>query len=405
MLMFGLSSVTTAIGTALASGAIGTAFCAQYNITPAITATILIPYRIILLAVMLTSTAFIDRIRNRIAFNALTILLGAVPCAGMLVKCLGPESFRTVGAIMAIDIVFSIPNAILGALRGGADATVQCRVLHNEIRGRFWSIIGMISGIAGLLVGVLITFLLKRFDICTASVLATIPGMAFMVISGICAWRTVELPDLSNAEPPKKEPVLKSISNIVTMKQFRIMMPANFMRGMGDGCVGFALLLALQNWALPQEYAGYHTIVCGVAPFLGYVILGLTLDRFGAALVLPLTDGFMGLAMIGMVAIPNGYAFLAFTMIYQMLLITESAAIPLAHFEVVPNEVMGAFSNVRLLLLQLTGAISGTLAGLCLGVFSPLLVFGVGAAIKISAGLLYSYGIVKLGKHGSKTAA
>ena len=401
LLLFGLSSVFMSLALPLFGGSVMTAFNAQYGITPALLAKISLPARILGIVVMLGATGFIDRVRNRVAFNALVMLGSLITCAASLVLCLGPDSFRTVKSICAVFILFGIPASFIGAFRGGADAMVQCRVLHNEIRGRFWGIFGIIGGLGGLLIGLFITWLLSTYSARFSLFVGTLAGMLCLMLAAFFAWRVRELPDLQNVVPPKKEPVFQSIKNIVGMKQFRIMMPANFMRSMGDGCVAYALLLALQSWdpVLPQKYAGYHQTLCSFAPFLGYIILAMVGDRFGPGIVLPVVDTIMGVSMVCMAAIHNGYWFLAATLVYNTLLTTESAAIPLAHYEVIPNEVMGAFNTARLLLLTLTGLISGTAAGNALKFFNPVAVFAVGAAIKISAGLLYSYGIFTLRKH------
>ena len=401
LLMFGLSMTCMSLAIPLYGGSVVVAFNAQYGITPALLANISLPARVLGIVVMLAGTGFIDRVRNRVAFNAWVMLAPLINCASSLVMCLGPESFRTVKAICAFSIIFGVPASIIGAFRGGADAMVQCRILHNEIRSRFWSIFGIIGGLGGLGIGFFITWLLANYSSRFSLFIVTLPGAFFLILSALFAGLVRELPDLQNVAPPKKEPVLKSIANIVGMKQFRIMMPANFMRSMGDGCVAYALLLALQSWdpALPQKYAGYHQTLCSFAPFLGYIILAMVGDRFGPGIVLPVVDTLMGVSMVCMAAIHNGLWFLGATLVYNALLTTESAAIPLAHYEVVPNEVMGAFNNVRLLLLTLTGLISGTVAGNALKFFNPVLVFAVGAAIKVSAGLLYSYGIFTLRKH------
>lgn len=420
--MLGLSSVMSSLAIPLYAGATGTAFNAAYGITPTISAMIVLPMRIVTLVTMICSSAFIDRVRNRILFNAVTIVLSSLGGVSMLLRCLGPDSFRTVAGIATIEIIIGLPVAVVSSIRGGADAMVQCRVIHNAIRGRFWSIFGIISGLLGIPVGIYITCLLKNFNVRMANVLAVVPGMLFALLAGYFAMQAKELPELQVQEKKEKEPFFTSIRKIITMPQFRIMMPANLMRSMGDGCVGYALLLAMQRYGLSQEYAGYTQTLTSAAPFLGYVILGLTLDRFGAAVVLPVTDLLMGLGMIFMVAIPYdialpftlpfigntlpyGVVFLIATGVYQVLLITECSAIPLAHYEVLPNDVMGAFSNVRLMLMNVAGMLSGTLAGLALGYFSPASVFIVCAIIKVSAGILYSYGIIKLRKHNDTPAA
>ena len=71
------------------------------------------------------------------------------------------------------------------------------------------------------------------------------------------------------------------------MKEFKIMMPANLLRGIGDGVGVFIFWIALKRLELPPVYAGYVTLAGTCAPFLGNLILGLTMDRFGAVIMIP----------------------------------------------------------------------------------------------------------------------
>ena len=79
----------------------------------------------------------------------------------------------------------------------------------------------------------------------------------------------------------------------------------------------------------------------------------------------------------------------------------EANAIPLVHYDVVPTEVMGAFTGVRLFCLNVTIGLSNMLVGLALDHTKTIIVFGVCGALKIIAGMLY-YSSVVLLKHNKR---
>ena len=79
----------------------------------------------------------------------------------------------------------------------------------------------------------------------------------------------------------------------------------------------------------------------------------------------------------------------------------EANAIPLVHYDVVPTEVMGAFTGVRLFCLNVTMGLSGMLVGLALDHAKAIIVFAICGVLKIIAGLLY-YSSVVLLKHNKK---
>ena len=77
----------------------------------------------------------------------------------------------------------------------------------------------------------------------------------------------------------------------------------------------------------------------------------------------------------------------------------EESAVPLAHFDVVPVEVFGAFSAVRLGLLNITGALSGTIMGIALKWFAPTYVATYCCLMKLLCGIMFSYGVFAATRH------
>ena len=126
------------------------------------------------------------------------------------------------------------------------------------------------------------------------------------------------------------------------------------------------------------------------------------MDRFGAVVVIPASCTLIAASLMGTILTQSPAMFLFYNLVYHTMLPVEATAIPLAHYEVVPKEVMGAFSTVRLGLLLITGSVSATLAGLLMRVFQPVTIFAGSAAIKFIAGVLYCVGILALRKHAAQ---
>jgi len=354
-------------------------------------------------------TPYIDRIRNRIRAYAWLSLLGTIDiCIPPLLFCLGPAAFRRPGFILLTGAIFNCYWAILNVARCGMDGAVEVRIMHNGIRGRFWSAIGMIQGVAGIGLGLFVTWVAKMFDVRTALVIGASVSLFCMVVAGWITSRLRELPDLRDAPTAQAAPkhsALEDLGKIFRMKEFIIMMPANLLRGLGNGVGAFIFWIALDRLELPPEYAGYLTLITTTAPFVGNWILWLTMDRFGAVVVIPASCTLIACSLMGTILTESPALFLFYNFVYQTMLPVEGAAIPLAHYEVVPKEVMGAFSTVRLGLLMVTGSVSATLAGLLMRVFRPTTIFAGSAAIKFLAGVLYCVGIIALKKHcGGKQA-
>ncbi len=348
-------------------------------------------------------TPYIDRIRNRIrAYTWLSLLATMTICVPPLIYCLGPAGFRSPFFIVLTGGIFGCYAAILNVARCGMDGAVTVRIMHNNIRGRFFSAIGMIQGVTGIGIGLFVTWVAKMFDVRTALVIGASVSLFCMVVAGWITSRLRELPDLRDApaaSPVKRPSALEDLGKIFRMKEFIIMMPANLLRGLGNGVGAFIFWIALDRLELPPEYAGYLTLITTTAPFVGNWILWLTMDRFGAVVVIPVSCTLIAVSLMGTILTQSPAMFLFYNFVYQVMLPVEGTAIPLAHYEVVPKEVMGAFSTIRLGLLLITGSISTTLAGLLMRLFSARTIFAGSAAIKFLAGVLYCVGIIVLKKH------
>jgi len=361
-----------------------------------------IPGTIVGYVMMLLSCALSDRITNRMRAFLLLTLCSCSGALGYLIMALGPSCFRTLAGVATISIIMAIFGSLTNPFYATVSAMIDCRTIHNSIRGRFWSIFGMIGGVVGLAFGAIATYVLKyvaapyNFAICFAMAVAMTVAATF-VLRGL-----KDLPDLVNETVAKKESVWKDIMKIIKLREFRILMPANLLRGMGDGAGGYITYLAFKQLALGDEYAGYTTLLGYVALFASYALIGATFDRFGAGKVLPFVEVLLVIGLIGAIVTPSAYVFLAFYLLWKTMQMLEASAIPLAHYQIVPTEVMGNFSGVRLMMLNITAGLSGTLTGIALAHFAPLLVFSICAVIKLAAGAVYCYGLYAVKKPDSR---
>ena len=388
-------------------GALWTNFVHERGITPEMEGPYGIPSSFVIapLATILV-TPFIDRIQNRIrAYSWLTFLGTMTLFIPSFIFCLGPESFRSVKFILITQMLFGWWATVMNIARSGLDGAVACRVIHNSIRGRITSINGMVQGVVGIGVGIFVTWVAKCFSIQKALLLGSAVSCVTLLIGSWLTRFYEELPDLAGAPVIKKKgSFMKDLAKIVNMKEFKIMMPANVLRGLGDGVGAIIFWVALKRLELPPVYAGYVTIATVCAPFIGNLILGLTMDRFGAVIVIPASCAVIAACLMGTILTKSPLLFIIYLFVYWVARPVEASAIPLAHYVVVPNEVMGAFSTVRLGLLTITGSISAVLAQVLMRWFSPVTIFAGSAAIKLMAGTLYCLGLILLKKHKEATA-
>ena len=119
--------------------------------------------------------------------------------------------------------------------------------------------------------------------------------------------------------------------------------------------------------------------------------LSVVLPSKAPFLILP-TVIVLCVGLVGMVHSTSAWMFLGFYLLWQIMHLMEATEIPLVHYDVVPVEVMGAFSSIRLLCLNLTAVLSGMAVGFSLDRFPSWTVFAVCAALKIVSALLFARG-------------
>ncbi len=384
-------------------GTLMTNFMHERGITPEMQAPYGIPGTFIVNPLLtLLLTPLVDRVRNRFRAFAWTTFIGSMGiCLPPLIFCLGPEKFRTATFILVTQMLVGFLVAGPNIVRLGLDGAVNCRIMHNSIRGRYTSISGMVQGIIGFGGGLVVTWLAKSFDIHTALLVGSVISVVAVAGSSLICLLYTELPDLAGTQPAvrPKPSFINDLKKIFMMKEFKIMMPANLLRGIGDGVGVFIFWIALKRLDLPPVYAGYVALAGTCAPFVGNLILGLTLDRFGAVIMIPVSSVVIAVSLMGTILTQSPALFLGFYFIYMVAKPIEASAVPLAHYEVVPNEVMGAFTTVRLALLNYTTGVASVLAGLLMRRFTHTTIFVGSAALKLVSGTLFCIGLILLKKH------
>lgn len=352
---------------------------------------------------MFLATSFADKVRSRVKTASFIIAGMSLFPLILLIMCLGPESFRKPQVVQILMMVFSVINGVFCSLYSVLWATIFSRSIRNEIRGRFMGIVGVAGGIAGMLIGLLSAFALKWYGFPYGFAVAFSIAVVLVILSAIIIRGTKELPDLQSKELPAQISPLQNLKKVVKMRQFKILMPANVLRGFGDGAGTFAMAVGMSRLGLSVEYAGYTTALTYLSGLFATMLIGFTVDRFGAGKVIPRVEILLVIGLMGMVLVSNPIAFLAFFLLWQVMLTMEGLAIPLVHFEIVPVEVIGAFSGIRLLILSAIAGISNLSVGYLLEFISPVLIYALCGGMKLTAGVLYWYG-VKVIKREQKTA-
>ncbi len=354
---------------------------------------------------MFLCTSLVDRTRNRVNATAWAVAGMSLFPLSMVVMCLGPASFRTPRVVYALMIAFGVITSVFVSLNSMLWATVFSRSIRFEVRGRFMGLIGVVGGIIGILIGLVSAAALKKWGFPHGFMIAFAIASTLIITSSFVLRGIRELPDLKGTDVASQVPPLENLKKVVKMRQFKLLLPANVLRGLGDGAGVFAMAVGMKRLGLSSEYAGYTTSMVYLAGLIATLLIGFTVDRFGAGKVIPRVNSLLAIGLMGMVLVSNPILYLVSFLLWQTMLTMEGICVPLIHYEIVPVEVIGAFSGIRLLTLTAMIGLSGLVMGYLLESIPALVVFGFCALLKIMAGLLYAYGVKIFNREQQSAAA
>ncbi len=352
------------------------------------------------------SSFFADKISKRALAVSLMLFITLIGPLADLAIALGPDILRQTNVAFYIQMTAAAISAPFMSLYAVFITTLYIRAIHNNIRGRYIAMTGMTSGIIGFGLGMLAPFALKHLTFPYGYVCWIGAIIVFQSLSGLFMLKVTELPDLAEAKLPPKISPFKNFANVVKLREFRILMPANILRGFGDGAGGAIIAVAMKQ-GLNTEAVGWSTAVLPIAAFCATGIVGVCSDKFGAGKLLPIINTLLVVGLIGSLfcmkqtLLSSSTFFVLCYFLWFMMAQMEANAIPLVHYDVVPTEVIGAFTGVRLFCLNVTMGLSGMLVGFALDHTKAIIVFAVCGALKIIAGLLFYASVVML-KHTKK---
>jgi len=214
-----------------------------------------------------------------------------------------------------------------------------------------------------------------------------------LALGALSNGRLVELPELKRPGRSGSALPWAAIWEVARLREFRVLLGPNALRGLDAGVIYFAWIVGLQRLALPATYVGFAVTANAIAgAILGSMAVGLCSDRWGPGRVVFGGDLLIAIALVGMVLTDSPPAFIAFYALSVFGGTLEGTAVPLGTYEIVAPEVMGAYNGARLMLLSVGGAMSMSLVGWLLESLDPMPVFVAGAALKLVTGIWYGYG-------------
>jgi MFS family permease len=290
--------------------------------------------------------------------------------------------------LIALIAVLSLNQPVL-AFNGMMSYNVLVRTIRVKVRGRVTAIYGVAAGLFGILLSLVSGVLLKRLGYPHGYTLSFLIAAGFWGLQAIFIMRLSELPDIAFPSASRSAFPITAIIDICRLKVFRTLAYPHILRGLLMGMMTLVVPSQIQRLDLPHEYAGYMMATTCAAGLLAAVVIGFTLDRWGAGVVTLLGDILTAAAWLTLIVTPSPIVFLALFLIFNIGDLLEQRAIPLGSFEIVPAGIMGGFSAARIMILFGTISLGTVLGGKLLDQYNVNLIFSVAAILKLVMGIWF----------------
>lgn len=336
-----------------------------------------------------------DRISNRVrAYSLLTAAMSVYPMLLVLLS-IAPAWMRVPGVAIPVMAIGSVLDYTLISFMALVFSALFVRSLSTGIQGRFMSIMGVGGGLFGLFCGYISSNALLYLGYPHGFTVAFAISVSLLLVAAVVVRNVKEIPDLVTSKRPDSISPIKALKSVVGTREFKLLLAPNIMRGLCGGASNFALVIGMKQLGLGVEFAGYTTMLVFLGGIVGTASIGFIVDRYGPGRVLLLSNFCTAISIMGVVLAPSAWVFLFFFFTIFISFACEGVTVPLAHYAIVPSQIIGAFSAVRLMLLCGSGAIAVAVNGYLLDIFDPVLVFSISAFINVATGILWLYAFNK----------
>lgn len=333
-----------------------------------------------------------DRVRNRVRTTAIFIALTALyPVATVGVALIPRVALPLSGFLFAL-VTIGVLQCLTNSIPVMLDYPIWARALTPGVRGRLFGFTTLSFGLPGILVGYFAAELLKDIPYPMGYGWCFMAASVAIVLRATAYSRVRELPALA-VEGASTSPLpFASILRVLRLKEFQWLAGPHVVRGLTMSIIGFSVPLGLKYLHMPEHYPGYAASATTIATVLGGLGVALFADRLGAAWATLIGDALYAAGMATVVLLGgNPAVFLVLYFLTQFGRNIEDNTVPLGAINTVPAEHLGAFSAARLMILMGSNAIGAPIFGRLFDGGHYVLVFGLGALLKLGSGFWFWY--------------
>ena len=363
------------------SGTVVQTFMMENGFSEQLTNTIFSCGQIITLTVMLLTSPVIDKIHNVIKANMSTYLLyipfilvlcaicfyGSIPLFLVVLLCLTVAGY-SVGSGLHCSLSYKVPYAIMD--------------IRNY--GRVTSVSGILTGIMGLLLSLLLTWMQNTLGYRTAMTTIYLICLPLIIVVVLVSASMKALP---NAPMPIKKEA-KSF-NYLRFKPFTSLIAANFLRGFGTGILNVVVTIGYYCGCIDSNSATILVIISNLTTFLGCGLYSITTGKLSDKRIILISALFISLSVPFMLVGNNTLVFLITYAIATTFWTVINYAIPVAVVQIADYSIMGQYSAGRMLLHIAGSSLAGVAAIPMIKFLGPLPTMLLTAGTFLFCGISY----------------
>lgn len=288
------------------------------------------------------------------------------------------------------DIVFLVTIItlfILGIFLGVMNILVYklpYLVMNMNNYGRFLSITGIVVGVFGVIVSAAGKFFIKNFDYYTVMLISFLICAALVVAEYIFCSK---LKTVNNPENPKKERI--SFLEVFKHKSFLILAIPNLFRGISIGISGMIPVFAMKDFNANADMTASLSVILNVASILSSVALMFILSKFKGNTLCFWSSLLFCVPLFAMAFTKSWEWYLVLYFVFYFWLNVFGSAVPIYVAQIVPYEMMGGYTSLRMGLTTGGTALGSMISGALVSTVSASGMLITAAVLQLVSGAVY----------------
>ncbi|MBQ0124710.1 MAG: hypothetical protein KBS59_00105, partial [Clostridiales bacterium] len=305
--------------------------------------------QIIQVASMMLCSLWCDKIRSIIRAVGISVCVIGVISASLVFVCFGvpADTFAAYILIIAVSCISSVGLGIYNVLI----YKLPYEIYDINEFGKYSAFCGIASGVCGFLCTSLISVLSGKFGYISVITAFFIIALALFAISAAVCFSLKKIPHSATSEKTK--------INLISYPVFTKLIPANILRGIGNGIIGLMTVIGTKDGILTEATAVHVATVSVLGSISGFLLYLLASKFMSVKTLTLLTSVFAVLGFpLTVFAQTQSMLYIMYYLSYACV-VALGNCIPVLVYGGVPQSIIGKYTAWRMLLFTFGSAVPG----------------------------------------------